>query len=66
MVFSLEHDIKVTKNHQNLLPTQSILVAHRVVHTYIVYLTNLCVNWALFGMSGPTSAKKSPIYTRTS
>jgi hypothetical protein len=31
MVFSLEHDIKVTKNHQNLLPTQSVLVAHTVV-----------------------------------
>jgi hypothetical protein len=30
MVFSLEHDIKVTKNHQNLLPTQSVLVAHTV------------------------------------
>jgi hypothetical protein len=36
MVFSLEHDIKVTKNHQNLLPTQSVLVAHTVyaVHDY--------------------------------
>jgi hypothetical protein len=32
-----------------------------IVHIYIVYLTNLCVNWALFGMSGPTSAKKSSI-----
>jgi hypothetical protein len=32
MVFSLEHDIKVTKNHQNLLPTQSVLVAHTVVY----------------------------------
>jgi hypothetical protein len=32
MVFSLEHDIKVTKNHQNLLPTQSVLVAHTVVN----------------------------------
>jgi hypothetical protein len=31
MVFSLEHDIKVTKNHQNLLPTQSVLVAHTVL-----------------------------------
>jgi hypothetical protein len=32
MVFSLEHDIKVTKNHQNLLPTQtSVIVAHMVV-----------------------------------
>jgi hypothetical protein len=31
MVFSLEHDIKVTKNHQNLLPTQSVPVAHTVV-----------------------------------
>jgi hypothetical protein len=31
MVFSLEHDIKVTKNHQNLLPTQSVLVAHPVL-----------------------------------
>jgi hypothetical protein len=31
MVFSLEHDIKITKNHQNLLPTQSVLVAHTVV-----------------------------------
>jgi hypothetical protein len=30
MVFALEHDIKVTKNHQNLLPTQSVLVAHMV------------------------------------
>jgi hypothetical protein len=30
MVFSLEHDIKVTKNYQNLLPTQSVLVAHTV------------------------------------
>jgi hypothetical protein len=29
-VFALEHDIKVTKNHQNLLPTQSVLVAHTV------------------------------------
>jgi hypothetical protein len=27
------------------------------VHTSIVYLTNLCVNWALFGMSGSTSAQ---------
>jgi hypothetical protein len=33
MVFSLEHDIKVTKNHQNLLPTLSVLVAH-TVHGY--------------------------------
>jgi hypothetical protein len=31
MVFSLEHDIKVTKNHQNLLTTQSLLVAHTVL-----------------------------------
>jgi hypothetical protein len=30
MVFSSEHDIKVTKNHQNLLPIQSVLVAHTV------------------------------------
>jgi hypothetical protein len=30
MIFSLEHDTKVTKNHQNLLPTQSVLVAHTV------------------------------------
>jgi hypothetical protein len=35
MVFSLEHDIKVTKNHQNLLPTQSVLVAHTVyIYSY--------------------------------
>jgi hypothetical protein len=34
MVFSLEHDIKVTKNHQNLLPTQAVLVAHTVPSTY--------------------------------
>jgi hypothetical protein len=33
MVFSLEHDIKVTKNHQNLLPTQSVLVAHTVLQS---------------------------------
>jgi hypothetical protein len=31
MVFSLEHDIKVTKSHQNLLPTQSVIVDHMVV-----------------------------------
>jgi hypothetical protein len=33
MVFSLEHDIKVTKSHQNLLPTQSVIVAHTVFYT---------------------------------
>jgi hypothetical protein len=33
MVFSLEHNIKVTKNHQNLLPTQSVIVAHTVEFT---------------------------------
>jgi hypothetical protein len=31
MVFSLEHDIKVTKSHQNLLPTQLVIVVHTVV-----------------------------------
>jgi hypothetical protein len=31
MVFSLEHDIKVTKNHKNVLPTQTVIVTHRVV-----------------------------------
>jgi hypothetical protein len=31
MVFSLEHDIKVTKSHQNLLPTQSVIVVHTVL-----------------------------------
>jgi hypothetical protein len=31
MVFSLEHGIKVTKSHQNVLPTQSVIVAHTVV-----------------------------------
>jgi hypothetical protein len=28
MVFSLEHIIKVIKSHQNLLPTQSVIVVH--------------------------------------
>jgi hypothetical protein len=28
MVFSFEHDIKVTKSHQNLLPTQTVIVDH--------------------------------------
>jgi hypothetical protein len=37
MVFSLEYDIKVTKNHQNLLPTQSVLVAHTVFENHLVY-----------------------------
>jgi hypothetical protein len=32
MVFSLEHDIKVTKSHQNLLPTQSVIVVHTVFY----------------------------------
>jgi hypothetical protein len=31
MVFSLEYDIKVTKSHQKLLPTQSVIVAHTIV-----------------------------------
>jgi hypothetical protein len=52
MVFSLEHDIKVTKNHQNLLPTQSVLVAHTVV-----YLTSLCVNRG--PLNGPLMPKKA-------
>jgi hypothetical protein len=30
MVLSLEHDIEVTKSHQNLLPTQSVIVVHTV------------------------------------
>jgi hypothetical protein len=34
MVFSLEHDIKITKSHQNLLPTQTVLVAHTVVYRF--------------------------------
>jgi transposase len=37
MVFSLEHDIKVTKSHQNLLPTQSVLVAHTVFQNGIEF-----------------------------
>jgi hypothetical protein len=49
MVFSLEHDIKVTKNHQNLLPTQSVLVAHTVtiiktMQNRIFYTTVLVKN----------------------
>jgi hypothetical protein len=39
MFFSLEHDIKVTKNHQNLLPTQSVLVAHTVPNTVLLTVT---------------------------
>jgi hypothetical protein len=31
MVFSLEYDIKVTKSYQNLLPTQTVIVAHMVL-----------------------------------
>jgi hypothetical protein len=31
MVLSLEHDIKVTKSHQNLLPTQIVILAHTVL-----------------------------------
>jgi hypothetical protein len=34
MVFSWEHDIKVTKSHQNLLPTQSVIVVHTVVNSH--------------------------------
>jgi hypothetical protein len=26
----LEHDIKITKSYQNLLPTQTVLVAHTI------------------------------------
>jgi hypothetical protein len=43
MVFSLEHDIKVTKNHQNLLPTQSVLVAHTVL-LLVILLFNVIVD----------------------
>jgi hypothetical protein len=48
MVFSLEHDIKVTKNHQNLLPTQSVLVAHTV---YYLWLLSLMVCYILYCVS---------------
>jgi hypothetical protein len=43
MVFSLEHDIKVTKNHQNLLPTQSVLVAHPVLGIHDLFGTELAM-----------------------
>jgi hypothetical protein len=34
MVFSLKHDIKVTKkSHQNLLPTQSVIVVDLITMT---------------------------------
>jgi hypothetical protein len=36
MVFSLEHDIKVTKSYQNLLPTQSVIVVHTVLLIIII------------------------------
>jgi hypothetical protein len=48
MVFSLEHDIKVTKNHQNLLPTQSVLVAHtvlQVIGTFCWDITGIGLWW---------------------
>jgi hypothetical protein len=56
MIFSLEHDIKVTKNHQNLLPTQSVLVAHTVYNLFqnqkstntAIYLENTTDNVANF------------------
>jgi hypothetical protein len=35
MIFSLEHDIKVTKSHQNLLPTQSVIVIHTVLQLQV-------------------------------
>jgi hypothetical protein len=38
MVFSLEHDIKVTKSHQNLLPTQTVIVAHTVVLVIVIVI----------------------------
>jgi hypothetical protein len=44
MVFSLEHDIKATKNHQNLLPTQSVLVAHTVKYLHLKFHKNPLVN----------------------
>jgi hypothetical protein len=43
MVFSLEHDIKVTKNHQNLLLTQSVLVAHPVLGIHDLFGTELAM-----------------------
>jgi hypothetical protein len=38
MVFSLEHDIKVTKSHQNLLPNQTVIVAHTVVLVIVIVI----------------------------
>jgi hypothetical protein len=35
MGFPLEHDIKITKSHQNLLPTQSVIVVHTVVQSIL-------------------------------
>jgi hypothetical protein len=49
MVFSLEHDIKVTKSHQNLLPTQSVIVVHTVLDSR-KSCQNVCVWEPLKGL----------------
>jgi hypothetical protein len=43
MVFSLEHDTKVTKSHQNLLPTESVIVAHTVLGIHDLFGTVLAM-----------------------
>jgi hypothetical protein len=41
MVFWLEHDIKITKSNQNLLPTQTVLVAHTVLQEALKKVNHL-------------------------
>jgi hypothetical protein len=45
--------------------TKKALLIRKLV-VVVVYLTSACVNCAFFDTCGPTHAKKSPIYTRTS
>jgi hypothetical protein len=54
MVFSLQHDIKVTKSHQNLLPTQSVIVVHTVENST---LKNEFEYWKFFGVSDNNTLK---------
>jgi hypothetical protein len=49
-------------SHILLSPVKTLFTMLVMLNT----ITSSCVNWVFFGMSGPTSAKKSPIYIRTS
>jgi hypothetical protein len=47
MVLSLEHDIKDTKSHQNLLSAQTVIVAHAVLKKCLLLFPSTAKSYML-------------------